>query len=114
VYIPESENKPHYLITEDDDNLKCYIRLNDMSIIASKETANILKGKNSKNPITINFGDNEKALMSFLNENGKITVKTFKKLVNISQRRASRTLVNLVRTGTIRHHFNGKEEFFTL
>ncbi|MBE2254969.1 MAG: ATP-binding protein [Ignavibacteria bacterium] len=114
VYIPESENKPHYLITEDEDNMKCYVRLDDMSIIASKETAKILKGQNSKNPLTINFGENEKTLMNFLNDNGKITVKGFKKLVNISERRASRTLVNLVRAGTIRHHFNGKEEYFTL
>lgn len=114
VHIPESKNKPHYLITDDEDNMKSYVRLNDKSILASKETLRILKGQNSTNPLSINIGENEKALFKFLNENEKITVKGFKKLVNISERRASRTLVNLVRAGTIRHHYTGKEEYFTL
>ncbi|HEX2786286.1 MAG TPA: RNA-binding domain-containing protein [Ignavibacteria bacterium] len=114
VHIPESQNKPHYLITDDEDNMKSYVRLNDKSILASKETLRILKGQNSTNPLSINIGENEKALFKFLNENEKITVKGFKKLVNISERRASRTLVNLVRAGTIRHHYTGKEEYFTL
>lgn len=114
VNVPESTNKPHYLITDDEDNMKSYVRLNDKSILASKETLRILKGQNSTNPLSINIGENEKALFKFLNENEKITVKGFKKLVNISERRASRTLVNLVRAGTIRHHYTGKEEYFTL
>jgi len=41
-------------------------------------------------------------------------VKGFKKLVNISERRASRTLVNLVKAKVIRHNFMGKEDYYTL
>lgn len=116
VNIEESKKKPHKLVSDDDnDNSKVYVRFNDMSILASKETIKILKNSNlDSSPLQINIGETEKALFDFLNENDKITVKGFKKLVNISERRASRTLVNLVKAKVIRHHLIGNEEFFTL
>lgn len=115
VYIPESNKKPHHLITDDKDSPpKVYVRSNDKSILASRETINILRNSNNTSPFKITIGDKEKALFDFLNENEKITVKGFKKLVNISERRASRTLVNLVKAEVIRHVINGREEFFTL
>ena len=116
VNIEESKKKPHKLVSDDDnDNSKVYVRFNDMSILASKETIKILKNSNlDSSPLQINIGEIEKALFDFLNENDKITVKGFKKLVNISERRASRTLVNLVKAKVIRHHLIGNEEFFTL
>ncbi|MEO8211246.1 MAG: ATP-binding protein [bacterium] len=116
VNIEESMNKPHRLITDDSgDEIKVYIRLNDKSILASKETVKILRNSNTDTPaLQISIGDIEKALFEFLNQNEKITVKGFKKLVNISERRASRTLVNLVRAKVIRHHYFGNEDYFTL
>jgi predicted HTH transcriptional regulator len=116
VSIPESKNKPHRLTSDElGEETKVYVRLNDQSILASRETTKILKNTNpDSGPLQISIGDNEKALFNFLMENEKITVKGFKKLANISERRASRILVNLVKAQIIRHHFLGKEEFFTL
>jgi predicted HTH transcriptional regulator len=116
IDIPESKVKPHKLIDEDDkDTSRIYVRYNDKSIIASKETANILKYSNfDSNPLIISLGDLEKMLITYLGENDNITVKGFRKLANISERRASRTLVNLVRAGVIRHHRLDNREFFTL
>ncbi|MCX6166083.1 MAG: ATP-binding protein [Ignavibacteriae bacterium] len=115
VNIPESKNKPHKLLSDKDDEVKVYIRYNDKSVLASRETINILKGSNVKShPVKINFGEIEKSLLKYLGDNEKITVKGFKKLVNISERRASRILVNLVRTEIIRHHRIDNNEFFTM
>ncbi|MEO8664963.1 MAG: ATP-binding protein [Ignavibacteria bacterium] len=117
VDIEESNVKPHRLLAGDqeDDVIKVYVRLNDKSILASKETVKILKNSNDDTPpLQIFIGDMEKALFDFLNENEKITVKGFKRLVNISERRASRTLVNLVKAKVIRHHYFGNEDYFTL
>ena len=91
------------------------MRYNDKSILASKETINILKNSNNNSkPLKITVGKIEKTLFEFLEEHDRITVKGFKKLVNISERRASRTLVNLVRADVIRHHYYDNMEFFTL
>lgn len=117
VDIHESKKKPHRLITEseDADEMKVYVRLKDQSILASKETVKILKNSNDDSPpVKVYIGDIEKALFDFLNENERITVKGFKRLVNISERRASRTLVNLVKAKVIRHHYFGNEDYFTL
>lgn len=116
VNIEESKTKPHRLISADSiDENKVYVRLNDKSILASKETVKILRNSNHDSPpVQIYIGDMEKSLFEFLELNEKITVKGFKKLVNISERRASRTLVNLVKAKIIRHHYFGNEDYFTL
>lgn len=116
VYVPESKQKPHRLIS-DDVNLesKVYIRVKDKSVLASRETINILKNSNADSkPLKLTFGNIEKTLFKFFEENDRITVKGFKKLANISERRASRLLVNLVRAEVIRHHSNDGGEYFTL
>ena len=114
--IPESTNKPHKLIHDsENEETKVYIRYNDKSVLASRETINIIRGSNPKShPVKINFGEIEKNLMKYLEENEKITVKGFKKLANISERRASRILVTLVRAQIIRHHRLDNNEFFTM
>lgn len=116
VHIGESSVKPHRLITDDEsDESKVYIRLKDKSILASKETVKILRNSNAESPpLKITIGMIEKSLFDYLNLNEKITVKGFKKLANISERRASRTLVNLVKAKVIRHHYFGNEDYFTL
>ncbi|HEY5535770.1 MAG TPA: ATP-binding protein [Ignavibacteria bacterium] len=115
VTIFESKKKPVMLITDSDSESKVYIRYNDQSILASKETIGILKNSNpDSKPLQITLGDTERILLKYLTENKKITVKGFKKLANISERRASRTLINLVRAEVVRHHRQDNNEFFTL
>lgn len=116
VNIEESKKKPHRLVKNNEsDDVKVYVRLNDKSVLASKETIKILRNSNHDSPpVKVSIGMIEKTLFEYLHLNEKITVKGFKKLVNISERRASRTLVNLVKAKVIRHHLFGNEEFFTL
>ncbi len=117
VHIEESKRKPHKLVTDDvnGSESKVYVRLNDKSIAASKETIRILRNSNDDSPpAKVYIGEIERALFEFLEDNERITVKGFKRLVNISERRASRTLVNLVKARIIRHHYLGKEDYFTL
>jgi len=116
IEIPESRKKPHRLIDEDDkESTRVYIRYEDKSIIASKETANILKFSNvDSSPLIISLGELEKMLIKYLEEYKTISVKEFKKLSNISERRSSRTLVNLVHAGILRHHRLDNKEFYTI
>ena len=116
IQVFESRTKPHKLIDENDrTSTRVYIRLNDKSVIASKETVNILKHSNpDSKPMILNLGELEKTLIDYLTGNERITVKEFKRLANISERRASRTLVTLVRAEVIRHHRMDNKEFYTL
>lgn len=116
--ISESRTKPHRLIENgktDDDPNKVYVRVNDKSMLASKETIRVLKKLNPDSPPQIiNLGDKEKALLEYLNDNERITLRKFREMLNLSNRRASRILVNLVRADLIRLHSFEKEDFYTL
>lgn len=118
INIPESRTKPHRLLEngkENGDLNKVYIRVKDKSILASKETIRVLKKLNPDTPPQIiNLGDKERALLDYLNKNERITLKKLKELLNISNRRASRILVNLVRADLIRLHNLEKEDYYTL
>jgi len=118
VNISESRTKPHRLIEngkEDEDPTKVYVRVNDKSMLASKETIRVLRKLNPDSPPQIiNLGDKEKALLEFLGKNERITLRQFREMLNLSNRRASRILVNLVRADLIRMHNIEKEDFYTL
>ncbi len=118
IRIPESKNKPHRLITDGKDNgdlYRVYIRVKDKSVLASKETVRVLrKSHPDAPPLILNLTDKENALLEHLGKYEKITMKEFKELLNISNRRASRILVNLVRAELIRQHTTEKEDFYTL
>ncbi len=119
VSIPESEKKPHrlqdYKNELDLNNSVVTIRVNDKSVQASKEMIRILRANSSnKALIKYSIGQNEKLVFEYLKHKEKISVKELSKLVNISERRASRTLVKMVRANLLMIHTkeNG-EEFFT-
>ena len=118
VNIPESFQKPHRLIENgksDDDETKVYIRVKDRSVQASKETIKVLKKlRQDAPPQIINLGDKEKALIEYLQTHDRVTLKEFREFLNLSNRRASRILVNLVRADIIRLHNHEKEDFYTL
>lgn len=115
--VEESQNKPHRLQDYKDiisRQAKVYIRVNDKSVIASREVVKILESENpDSEPLSIIIGENERRLFKFLEDNQRVTVKEFAKLVNISERRASKILVKLVRAGVIRIHTEEKFEYFT-
>ncbi len=120
VSVPESDNKPHRLqdyLTELDVNKSIVlVRVNDKSIQASKEMIRILRAQNQNLSLKKYFiGSNEKTVFDYLNKNETISVRELSDLINISERRASRTLVKMVRANLLMIHTkdNG-EEFFTL
>ena len=117
VTIEESEQKPHYLNIDDEEGsggTRVFIRVNDKTVEASKEVVHILQAEQpDAPPLRIVIGDSERRLFEYLDENERITVKQFSKLVNCSNRRASRSLIQLVRAGVLRIHTHEKEDYYT-
>ncbi len=116
--IPESIEKPHFLFEGNlkfTKDAKVYVRVNDKSMLASKEVIQVLRNERpDAKPVKVSIGVNEKRLLEYFEKEEKITVKEFSELVNISERRASRILVKLVKLGIIRIHTLEKYDFFTL
>jgi len=119
VTIPESINKPHRLQDYENEfditKAVVMIRVNDKSMKASKEMVRILRANAGNLSLKkYSIGPIEKKVFEYLALKEKISVKELGTLVNISDRRASRTLVKMVRANLLLIHTkdNG-EEFFT-
>ena len=117
--IPESENKPHriqdYQNELDINTSLVMVRVNDKSVQASKEMVRILRANSADLALKkYTIGQVEKMVFEYLGKYERISVKELSNLVNISERRASRTLVKMVRANLLLIHTkdNG-EEFFT-
>ncbi len=121
AYVEESDRKPHYFVgsngngASDEEETKVFIRVNDKTVMASKEVVRILRDERpDAPPMHLEIGENEKRLFGYLNANERITAKEFSRLVNISEQRASRILTSLVRAGVIRIHTLERSDYFTL
>ncbi|MEI8133532.1 MAG: ATP-binding protein [bacterium] len=122
VTVEQSSHKPHTLVEYDSSGRRVtngtrigFVRVKDKSMQASKEVMNVMRANQpDAPPLRIAIGFNERTLFEYLEEYGKITVQEFADLVNISRRRASKILVDLVRAGTILLHNTETPEYFTL
>jgi len=119
VSIPESDNKPHRLQDYENEfdinKAVVLVRVNDKSVTASKEMVRILRANSANLALKkYQIGQVEKMVFEYLGKYERISVKELSNLVNISERRASRTLVKMVRANLLLIHTkdNG-EEFFT-
>ena len=85
--IKPSPFKPHFVdLSGNPEERKAYVRVEDKSIQASKEVREILKGQNKDKGYKFSFGKKEKALMEFIDKNGKITVKEYSEIANIKKK----------------------------
>ncbi len=115
VTIPLSAARPHYLVDPADPSLRvAYVRVEDMSVEASKERIRLMKTRDNGDNVMFEFGDKEKTLMRYLENYGRITVSQFANLVNIPKKRASQTLVLMARANVLRLHTAPDTDYFTI
>ncbi len=123
IKIPESRTKPHQLIHSpsesngiyDPRDTRVYIRQGEKSVMASKEVVRVLAATQpDAPPLVLEIGEIERTLFQHLEHHERITLREFRHLVNISERRASRSLVRLVRAGLIRLFTGQGEDYYTL
>lgn len=112
VTIAASEHKPHYAL-DDQKKWWAYVRIADKSVLASKIMVDVLKETESNTGQLIAINEPEKKLLTYLDKNGRITLKEFVKLTRWSNKKAQRTIVKLILAGILLPHSSEKEEYFT-
>lgn len=93
--IPQSSNKPHYVIDTSGER-KAYVRVEDKSVQASREMKEIMRRGRRQKDIRFRYGEKEQKLMELLEQNQSVTVDHFATFAGISRKIASNTLVILV------------------
>lgn len=139
ISLPESSTKPHYLVERNESSdrsgrpretrrkgepasidaasapRRAYIRQGEKSIAASREVERVLAASRpDAPPVRMHIGKIERALFDYLETHPRITLATYRRLVNISERRASRILVRMVTAGLLRIFTEEKEDYYTL
>ena len=117
--VTESKKKPHRIQDYKKDlslnDAQVYVRVNDKSVLASKEMIKLLQSKSAGKTLEkYVVGDKEKIVFNLLDKQETVTVKELSKFANISDRRASRTLIKLVRANLLLiHQKENGESYFT-
>lgn len=103
-YFPKGDESLHYVktVNESTETKRAYVRVRDRSVQASKEVRDVWKSRNKDQNLRFQYGDKETLLMQHLDEHGNITVAEFATIANVPRRKASRTLVLLVKTNVLR------------
>jgi predicted HTH transcriptional regulator len=112
--IKSGTSKPYYVdLGGTPETRKAYVRAADKSVQASREIREILKGRRKSKNIRFQFGDKEKQLMEYIENNGYITVSEFAEVAKIPKRIASRTLILLVLGNVLKVQAHEEEDVFT-
>ena len=112
VQVPESEHKPHYVVEEGERT--AYVRVDEMSIEASREQIRLMKAEKNPKNVLFEFGEKEQVLMRYLDTYGRITVAEFARLAGVPPRSASQTLVLLAKARLLKLHADPKADYFTV
>jgi predicted HTH transcriptional regulator len=112
VEIAPSDTKPHYALAED-GKWWVYVRVKDKSVLASKIVVDVLRHSSNDQGLLLEYSENEKKLLGYLETAERINIKELCKLLNLTRKRGQRVLVDLVLSGVIRIHTTEKEEYYT-
>ena len=115
VRVPESPQKPHRAQIAPGE-WRSYVRVRDESVLASSLTEKLLERQPPEPRLEkLPLNKDELRVLDYLKTTQpRITVTQYTKLINVSRRRAYRTLIKLVLHGYLRYHDKEKEPYYTL
>jgi predicted HTH transcriptional regulator len=115
VSVAESLSKPHRAQVAPGE-WRSYVRVRDESVQASNLTEKILSRQQPETHLEkLPLNRDELRVLDYLKSTQpRITVAQYTKLINVSRRRAYRTLIKLVLHGYLRYHDKEKEPYYTL
>ena len=113
VDIPKAKKKPFYARTND-GKWMAFIRVNDQNLLANRVLLRVWeKEKNSKGT-WIKYGEAEKKLLDYLQNNQHITLSKFSRIAKLPIRSAEEIMVNMILPGIIDMEFTEKVVYYRL
>ncbi|MDX1909281.1 MAG: ATP-binding protein [Bacteroidia bacterium] len=115
LYVRAGRRKPHFVkpVTETDKKT-AYVRVQDMSVTASREMVELLRYAHRRDGVTVTFGSSEQKIMGLLERQSRVTFEEVQAALALSRRKTSELLVLLIRAGLLRIQPSEKGDFFSL
>ena len=115
VTIPKSKRKPHFIVRDvEDGSGPAYVRVDDMSIEASRESIKLMQSEHLVDGVKFEFGEKELLLMRYLEQYSKVTVSGFAQIANLSDEGAGHILVVLTRAGVIDQYRESRGDYYMM
>ena len=93
VIVEPSEEKPHFA-RDEEGKWWAYFRKDDENRLATKIMIEVWKKRKSPDGILINYSDDEKTLLDYLETNEKISVSKFSRIAHLSFKKAEEIIIN--------------------
>ncbi len=93
VMIEPSTEKPHFA-RDDEGKWWAYFRKDDQNRLANKIMIEVWKRQKSKEGILINYSDDEKCLLDYLEVNEKISVSKYARTAHLSYKKAEQIIIS--------------------
>jgi len=113
VDIPKAKKRPYFAKTSDGKWL-AYIRVKDQNLLANRVLLKIWEKENSNKGTWIKYGEAEKKLLDYLQNNPHITLSKFSRIAKIPLKKAEEILVNLILPGILEMEFTEKSVYYYL
>jgi predicted HTH transcriptional regulator len=110
-YDISPSEKLHFLNL--DNKRETFVRMQDMSIKASAEMQEIIRRSKKKRDVRFVFGDAEKNLMGYLEQNPNITLQQYMKFSGLNRFLASRKLILLVLASVLKITASEKGDLYS-
>lgn len=115
IHVPRSLVKPHLALeTPEAHKGLALIRIHESSTTASREMYDLLKYEGKERNMKVEYGDKERVLMQWLQNEPYVTVPAFSDVARIPRQVASRTLVHLTKANVLRiaPQIDADDQFF--
>lgn len=93
VIVEPSPEKPHFA-RDDEGKWWAYFRKDDENRLANKVMIEVWKRKKSTDGILINYSEDEKILLDYLEKNEKISVSKYSRIAHLSYKKAEEIIIN--------------------
>ena len=113
ITIPESSQKPHFALNED-EKWMAYIRFQDKNILANSIILDVWKRKQGEMGTHIRYLKEEKLLLNYLEKNESITFNEYCKLGTIPYKKAKKVIVNLISLDILKINIDEKQFSYSL
>lgn len=105
VTIEPSDEKPHFA-RDDDGKWLAYFRKDDENRLANKIMIEVWKRRKSHEGILINYSEDEKILLDYLQNNEKISVNKFARIAHLSYKKAEQIIISFRSLNILKDHLD--------
>jgi len=104
VNIEPSSEKPHFA-KDDDGKWWAYFRKDDENLLANKIMIEVWKRQKSPEGVLINYTEDEKMLLDYLENNESISISKYSRIAHLSYKRAEQVIINFRSINILKDHF---------